>query len=650
MSYGGATVRAMLEEMRIRGLGVIEDATLPLGPGLTVVTGETGAGKTLLVTGLHLLFGGRAESGLVRPGCGRASVEGRLATPPAAAVGRALQAGAQVDDDGALLMSRTLGVEGRSRAHVGGAAVPAAVLAELGTSLLAVHGQSDQLRLRQADEQRSALDRYGGPPVLELLERHRALYASWRRAVSELACRRDSASARRSEAAELTEALARISDVHPEPGEDTALAQEALRLEHADALHAAAATAGALLAGAIEGGAEENAASASESLTGARAALAAAAGHDRDLARLEARVAELGYLLDDVGGELTSYAAGVEADPIRLEAVQQRRAALSALVRAYGDREYGDRPYGDAAREAAPAGGVDRVLAFAEHATARLGELEDSDEALAELAERASESERELAGCAIELSAARAVAAARFSAAVSAELRGLAMPSAVVTAHLDRRTAPGPVLELDGRGVAVGADGVDEVTLLLEPHPGAPARPLSRGASGGELSRVMLAVEVVLAGAGGAPTLVFDEVDAGVGGRAAVEVGRRLARLAASHQVLVVTHLPQVAAFADTHLVVAKSDDGAVTSSGVRAVRGGDRVRELSRMLAGLEESSTAAAHAQELLATAASAKRAPPPESSGAGGSSPRPRRSRRSAGTAPPPVPAPPARVASG
>ena len=581
----------MLSEIRIRGLGVIEDVTLELSPGLTVVTGETGAGKTMVVTGLYLLFGGRADPARVRSGSGRAVVDGRLRLPKDSPVlARATEAGAEVDEDGELLISRAIAVEGRSRAFVGGSAVPASLLAELSEGVLAVHGQSDQLRLLKPAEQRMQLDRYG--EVAGVLEKHRAAYATWRELADDLADRTARMRELAREADALRTGLTEITAVEPQPGEDTALAAESERLGHADALRLAAQTAHTALAGDPTDPSADGA-DATALLGAARRALAHESAADPELAALEKRLDEVAYLVSDVGTELASYGERLDADPARLAAVEDRRAALKSLVRKYGAAE----------------GSIDEVLAWAADAAQRLSTLDVSEDALAALAAERDAARGETARLAGELSALRQAAAARFGAAVTVELAGLAMPRAVVTVEVRRRPAgEGPSVELDGEQVAIGPEGVDEVEVLLRPHPGAPPLPIQRGASGGELSRVMLAVEVVLADTDPVPTMVFDEVDAGVGGRAAVEIGRRLARLAADHQVLVVTHLPQVAAYADWHVVVDKADsDGAlVTKSDVRVLDGPGRVRELARMLAGLDDSELGRAHAEELLASAA--------------------------------------------
>jgi DNA repair protein RecN (Recombination protein N) len=583
----------VLEELRITGLGVIEDATLPLGPGLTVITGETGAGKTMVVTSLGLLFGGRADAGRVRAEPGRATVEGHVTLPPHvrnAVLARVTDAGAEIDDDGSLLLSRTVTVEGRSRAHVGGRTVPLSVLSDIGEQVLAVHGQSDQLRLLRPGEQRAALDRFAGPEHEKLLGRFHELYAQWRAVEDDLADRRANARQRVQEADLLRLGLDEIERVDPQPGEDELLREEAQRLEHVEGLRTAAQLAHIAVGGGGEVG--DDVADAASLVATARRTLEAQASVDRVLGDLAARLEEVATLVADVAGELGNYLAALDADPARLAEVYERRAALRALTRKYAED-------------------VDGVVAWADNARTRLSELDTSDELLEELDRERLRLAGEVAELAAVLSSARHEAATRFSAEVTTELAGLAMPHARVEVVVSPKPAgPGAtVLTVTGAECGVGPDGADDIELRLLPHPGAPAQPLQKGASGGELSRVMLAIEVVFAGVGGPPTLVFDEVDAGVGGQAAVEIGRRLARLARDHQVLVVTHLPQVAAFADRHLVVAKDTGGAVTTSGVSPVRDTDRARELARMLAGLPDSDLGIAHAEELLSVAAREK-----------------------------------------
>jgi DNA repair protein RecN (Recombination protein N) len=580
----GGTTGGRLTELRIRGLGAIDDVTLELGDGLTVVTGETGAGKTMVVTGLTLLFGGRADPGRVRAG-GRAGVEGRLALPADSPVWeRAADAGADPDDDGTLILARTVSAEGRSRAHLGGRSVPVGVVAELAEGLLAVHGQSDQLRLSRPAEQRRALDRYAGAAHLELLDRYREAHGRWRQLAGDLERRRSQARELAQAADVLRHGLEDIEAVGPQPGEDDELDVQARRLSDADALRAAADEARTALVGDVTGDlGDDLPQDASAALAIAERALAVS--DDPTLVMLAQDLNDAVAVVSDVAGQLASYVADLDADPARLAEVMDRRAAITALVRKYAD-------VGE---------GVVGVLGWAEDARRRLDELDVSDEALEALEAARDAARAEVDDLGAQVSAGRRAAADGFAAEVGHELAGLAMKSARVSFSIDSDPdAPGP-------------EGIDEVALLMAAHPGAPPRPVHKGASGGELSRVMLAIEVVFAGADPVPVMVFDEVDAGVGGQAAGEIGRRLARLARRHQVVVVTHLAQVAAFADTHLVVDKSPDtgAGVTATDIRAVDGEDRVRELARMLSGLADSDTGQAHARELLAVAATARTA---------------------------------------
>ncbi|WP_030990079.1 DNA repair protein RecN [Streptomyces sp. NRRL S-1813] len=571
--------------MRIRSLGVIDDAVVELSPGFTAVTGETGAGKTMVVTSLGLLLGGRADPALVRIGAKSAVVEGRISVgPQTPAAVRAEEAGAELDD-GALLISRTLSAEGRSRAHVGGRSVPVGLLAELADDLVAVHGQTDQQGLLRPARQRQALDRYAGDTVAVPLAKYTAAHRRLRAVATELDELTTRARERSQEADLLRFGLDEIAEAEPQPGEDTELAAEAERLGHAEALASAATAAHAALAGNPE---DPEGIDATTLVAGAHRALEVVRSHDQELSALAERLGEIGILMADVAGELASYADGLDADPLRLAAVEERRAALNHLTRKYGQD-------------------IAAVLAWSEESAGRLAELDGDDDRIGELAAERDALRAELGELAQTLTDARTASATRFADAVTAELAELAMPHARVTVEIGQTEVAEDAdgIEVGGRTVAYGPAGADEVELLLAPHPGAPPRPIAKGASGGELSRVMLAVEVVFAGSDPVPTYLFDEVDAGVGGKAAVEVGRRLARLAKSAQVVVVTHLPQVAAFADRQLLVAKTNDGSVTRSGVKVLEGEERVRELSRMLAGQEDSETARAHAEELLETA---------------------------------------------
>ncbi|MFB8230860.1 DNA repair protein RecN [Cellulosimicrobium sp. NPDC055967] len=575
----------MLEEIAIENLGVIRSARVPVGAGLTVITGETGAGKTMVLTGLGLLMGGKADPATVRPGAASAVVEGRVRVTDRPAVAQRVDdAGGQVDDDGTVVILRTVAAEGRSRAHLGGRSVPQGVLAEIADDLVTVHGQSDQLRLRTASRQRSALDAFAGPPHAELLTAYRDAWTERSALQAEIEDIETRAGERAREAELLRLGLAEVERVAPQPGEDVELTALVARLGNVEELRVAAQLAHEAVAGDEAVEPQENAV---VSVDRARRALEAVADTDPVLARLAERLAEVGYVLADVATEISGYVEDLAADPAGLETAHARLAELGTLTRSYGET-------------------VDDVLAWASDAGLRLLDLDDGGERLHAATARRDELDAELERLGTAITASRERAAAELATAVTDELRGLAMGGASLVVDVARAEEPGPW-------------GVDVVTFSLVAHAGAPARPLGKGASGGELSRVMLAIEVALAtaavdGTGQVlPTFVFDEVDAGVGGKAAVEVGRRLASLATRAQVVVVTHLAQVAAFADVQLVVTKSSDtpsgtgdgdpaAGVTVTGVREVTGDERVRELARMLSGQEDSDAARRHAVELL------------------------------------------------
>lgn len=584
----------MIEEIRIRGLGVIDDAVLPLGPGLTAVSGETGAGKTMVVTGLLLLFGGRAEAARVRTGCEQASVDGRLEVPPDSMVAERVRgAGGDLDDGTGLVLRRVVGANGRSRAAVGGAGSPVAVLGELAEHLLAVHGQADQQRLTRPAQQRAALDRYAGIDLTQ----YAAAYHRWREAEAVLLDRTSRMAELRREADLLAHGIGEIDAVAPEPGEDADLAALAGRLAHADGLRTAAGTAHDLLLGNADAPLDEQSDVLALLGTAGRV-LGQQSGADPQLDELTSRLADLVVAAQDVGSELGAYRDGLDSDPEQLAAVEARRAQLIGLIRRYGSGLEPD---------------LTTVLQWRKDAAERLADLDVSDEAIAALVHERDRAREEVAALAQDLSAARRAAAESLAREVTAELAGLALPTAEVQVTVQARSVSGApaTFEIDGEPVGAGPDGVDAIEFGFRAHPASPLLPLARSASGGELSRVMLALELCLAHADPVPTMVFDEVDAGVGGRAAVEVGRRLARLARDCQVIVVTHLAQVAAFADRQIVVDRPADASsvITTSDVRPVDGQDRVAELARMLAG-SDSATALEHAAELLADADNARR----------------------------------------
>mgnify|MGYP000847273629 FL=1 len=568
----------MIETISIENLGVIAQAELPLGPGLTALTGETGAGKTMVLTSLKLLLGSKADPAIVRAGTQRCVVEGAFALEEdAKCIQIAQEAGCEIEDD-LLLASRVVPATGRSRAHLGGRAVPASVLGQVGSRLVSIHGQADQLRLRTAAAQRRALDAVGGSEHEQLCRQYSSCYRAWNQARQDLETWREQALAREGEIAGLRHALEQLEALDPKPGEDQALAEEASRLENLDLLRSGAAQA----ANAISGDElNDDVANVIALVSVARRSLENAADHDSRLASLMPRLNEVAALTSDLAMELTDYLSDLDADPDRLAWVHERREQLRR-----GCLEIGGLGQVFA--------NVDELLAFGQHSAARLAQLDGPLDREAELAAEVERTGKELKTVAKRLSQARTKLAKLLSQQVSAELEGLMMRGAKLQVRLDPLEQPGPT-------------GMEEVELLLRAHPGAAALPLEKGASGGELSRIMLALEVVLAQhtATKRHTFVFDEIDAGVGGRAAVEIGRRLAALARHHQVIVVTHLAQVAAWAQTQLVVVKQVGQAsneATTTAVETVEGPERVRELARMLSGQSDSQTALRHAEELL------------------------------------------------
>lgn len=558
----------MIIDITISDLGVISQATLPLGPGLTVVTGETGAGKTMVVTALGLLLGARADSARVRSGSQASWVEGRFslgASPEVLA--RAVDLGAAMDDD-ELVLSREVQAEGRSRALVGGRSAPVSALSELAEELVVIHGQSDQIRLKSEAAQRDALDRFAGEGLKVALASYQEAFTRYKDLAHRLDELTTKAEQRRSEAEELRIALADIEAVSPEPGEDEVLKESITKLSNTEELRTGIAQAKAALS------ADESsmdAVDASGLLESALRALERVASFDSSLEALRTQLADATYQVQEVSQALSGYAASLDTGSgLSLEDSHERLAAITGLIRKFGPT-------------------LAEVLTYSEEGSRRLLELDRDESTVDELAREVDSALSITRERAAELSALRQAAAADLGDKVTAELSALAMPTATLHVRVESDQP-------------LSSHGVDHVTVLLSAHPGSDPLPLGKGASGGELSRVMLALEVVIAGSDPVPTFVFDEVDAGVGGASALEIGRRLDRLAQTSQVIVVTHLAQVAAYANNHLLVVKDTDGQVTTSSVAVLEGEERVRELARMLGGMEDSHTALSHARELL------------------------------------------------
>lgn len=568
----------MLKEFSLRNVGVISEARAELAPGLTVITGETGAGKTMFVSSLRLLSGARADASRVRSGATTASIEGAFSPDqlPEAAQQSLTEfvssVGGELDENGEYLAVRTVSAQGRSRAYLGGRSVPASVLGEFAAQMITIHGQNDQLRLLSADAQREALDRYQ-PEILPLLEKYQRAYRKFRGLSRDLKER----TARRRELAQeadrLEFAIEEIEKVAPVAGEDLELQQQISRLLAVDGLRDQAVLALVNLDGSEALDFNE---SSSASLSVATAARALVGAEDEKLQELHERLEEIVSSINEVSMELSQYVDALPSDPEELERSLQRQQALKQLTRKY-------------------APDIEGVLVWLGKAKHKLAGIDVSPEALEKLQEETQAAEKAMLKAGAALSKARAKAADKLAKAVTEEVRGLAMPKARIEVQVSK-TEPGPA-------------GMDEVVFALGPADGIPAQPLAKSASGGELSRVMLALEVIVSHSSRGTTLVFDEVDAGVGGRAAVEIGRRLAKLALNNQVIVVTHLPQVAAYADAHVHISKDVTTDSVSSQLTSLDEAQRVAELSRMLAGLDDTETGRAHAAELLSRATAEK-----------------------------------------
>ncbi|UZD61082.1 DNA repair protein RecN [Brevibacterium sp. JSBI002] len=562
----------MISELRISHLGVIAEAAVELDTGFTVVTGETGAGKTMFVSALSLLMGRKVGSGVVRKGAEKAEVEGIFTDVAEPVRERIEEAGGSADDEA--IISRTVALKGRARATAGGRTVPISVLTDISSDLITLHGQSEQLRLKGAAQQRHLLDAAGGTALAEVADRYRAAFENWRETEARVSRIKDSTAARRERILWLRGCLETIDKVRPEPGEDETLAAQSAKLGAAAEITRAVGAAHDLLLGSEI----DDAGAAVDLVHQAISTIADVEGSDKELVTIREALGDAVLRLSDSAAELSNYLSGFdELGETSLEETEARRAELGTLA-----------PYGQDVAE---------VLDFESRSAAELAELEAEDRDLDGLDAELTEARETMEAAASALTEIRRATADEFSAAVSEELTALSMPKATVAFEISEREPT--------------THGADEVRLTFAAHESSIPDDIAKIASGGELSRVMLAIEVVRAASESIPTYVFDEVDAGVGGKAAVEIGRRLAKLAQGAQVIVVTHLPQVAAWADTHVTIVKDDDAETVRSGVQELTDAERVVELSRMLAGMDDSASAKAHAAELLDNARQVKEA---------------------------------------
>lgn len=560
--------KSYLEEISIRSLGVIESSNIEFRSGLTVLTGETGAGKTMVLTALGLVLGNRADSDLVRAGQERAIVTGKFAVPKDLAA-QIIEAGGEVEDE-SVVISRTVSTAGKSRVLVGGALSSAAAVSSFATSLVEIHAQASSSKLTKAGVARDLLDRFAGIDLIPYQNTFEQ-YQQIKRRIKELTDQLSQADKQISQLTELAEEFAKLN---PKSGELSEIENEIAKLGSVEQLNQAVAAALNLF--------ENEDLSTLNLLAQIRKNLEQVAGKDTKLDKITERYTENLLNLQDIASDLNTYLLQLEADPIRFEKLQERKAALNSLLKRYG--RGGDK-------ESA----FEQLLLDGKSARERIADLSGGDDRIKELENEAVEIFKQLQQLGLEISKLRKISGTKLSALVTEEVRNLAMPNA--TFLIDQISA-------DSKNPSsFTTTGLDEISILFSAHTGATPLALTKVASGGELSRVMLALEIVIAEAEPVGTYIFDEVDAGVGGKAAVEVGRRLAKLSKFAQVIVITHLAQVAVWADHHLLVKKNESGLVTQSDVLEVSAESRKIEIARMLSGHEDSQTAQEHAGELLA-----------------------------------------------
>jgi DNA repair protein RecN (Recombination protein N) len=570
--------RTYLEEISIRNLGIIDQSTLELGSGLNVLTGETGAGKTMILTALALVLGGKSDSALVRSGSERLIASAQFSLPTITADLREIAENSGSDiSDGSLILTRTVNSDGKSKAVAGGTTVPAATLANFADQLVEIHGQAANHQIVKPARQRELLDRYAGAKLSAALATYQGEFASYNDLKARIKAALDSASKRDREIGDLEEFLQGWQKLKAVRGEYSETTNQIARLSSVEDLRAASA-------GATEALTDETS-GALTVLGAARRFLDLAKGKDSKLDEIATSIAEGFFLIDDAAREIASYLTALEADPGKLDSLQSRKAEINSFLKKYGGTGSADE---DLVLLAARAKGAKEAIA----------DLNGGEDRIRELQAELSAIKKNLVVSAKNLTEIRTSASLSLSRAVTSEIAALAMPHTVFSIAITSADYNGSLKESDFTNL-----GCDEVAMQIQGHIGAPLIAIGKGASGGEMSRIMLALEVVLAQTHPVGTYIFDEVDAGVGGKAAIEVGRRLAALAKHTQVIVVTHLPQVAAWADTHFVVKKSSDGSISQSDVTKLEDRARVEEIARMLAGLEGSASAQEHAAELLA-----------------------------------------------
>ena len=571
----------MINDLRIQNIGVIEDVSLEMSNGFTVLTGETGAGKTMILTAFQMIIGEKVDSSLVRANEKSALVEAFIKVPQDKELRQRLEElDVAIEDDGTQI-SRTIAREGRGKIILGGRSVPSATLEEITQSSITIHGQGDQVLLNKSSFQRQLLDQFAGDEHLANLVKYQDLYSKYIETKKKLEELKKAGGQNALRIAQLQESVKELNDAQLEVDEEVSITERINLINNSEDIFESLALADKLL-----NGAEDGTTSVTSQLNQARKALDTAAAKSERISSLRDQISNLEIEVSTLARDVNRDLASLDRDPATIDKLESRRALIKKLLTKYGPTSI------DA---------LENIKKFTEE----LATIEDLPSAIESVEKEIQMQLSELAISAQKIHDSRVDSSTKISLAIEKELKSLSMPNADFKVRIETsEDQAGLKIKVDKNETHLHFDnyGVDQISFEFSANPGQPLRPISKVASGGEMSRIMLAIELVFSKSGASKTMIFDEVDAGIGGAAAIEVGKRLKALAKNHQIVVVTHLPQVAAFADKHLKVEKSASGNVTTSSVIELDSGARVTEIARMMAGIQDSASALEHARELL------------------------------------------------
>jgi DNA repair protein RecN (Recombination protein N) len=571
----------MINDLRIQNIGVIEDVSLEMSNGFTVLTGETGAGKTMILTAFQMIIGEKVDSSLVRANEKSALVEAFIKVPQDKELRQRLEElDVAIEDDGTQI-SRTIAREGRGKIILGGRSVPSATLEEITQSSITIHGQGDQVLLNKSSFQRQLLDQFAGDEHLANLVKYQDLYSKYIEMKKKLEELKKAGGQNALRIAQLQESVKELNDAQLEVDEEVSITERINLINNSEDIFESLALADKLL-----NGAEDGTDSVTSQLIQARKALDTAAAKSERISSLRDQISNLEIEVSTLARDVNRDLASLDRDPATIDKLESRRALIKKIL----------TKYGPTSKDA-----LENIKKFTEE----LATIEDLPSAIESVEKEIQMQLSEIAISAQKIHDSRVDSSTKISLAIEKELKSLSMPNADFKVRIETsEDQAGLKIKVDKNETHLHFDnyGVDQISFEFSANPGQPLRPISKVASGGEMSRIMLAIELVFSKSGASKTMIFDEVDAGIGGAAAIEVGKRLKALAKNHQIVVVTHLPQVAAFADKHLKVEKSASGNITTSSVIELDSGARVTEIARMMAGIQDSASALEHARELL------------------------------------------------